>query len=116
MAYRTRNITFEARMFWFMAYKKRNIKRNIKLEARFLWLPYRTRNITIRACLFWFMACTTRNITFEARLLWFMTYRTRRYITFEGRFFCLKLVEPGILHLSHASSDLVLYGLKNEEY
>ena len=44
---RTRNITFEARLFCFMA--------------------YRTRNITFEARLFCFTAYRTRNITFEAR-------------------------------------------------
>ena len=52
MTYRTRNITFEARLLWFMAYRARGY---IKSEGR----------------LFSFKACRTRNITFESRILCF---------------------------------------------
>ena len=51
MAYRTRNIIFEARLLWLKA--------------------YRTRNVTFEGRLFWFMAYRTRNVTLVARLLWF---------------------------------------------
>ena len=50
---------FEARLFWYMAYRTRNITR----EARLFWyLAYRTRNITVEACLFRFMAYITTNL------------------------------------------------------
>ena len=50
---------FEARLFWYMAYRTRSITR----EARLFWyLAYRTRNITVEACLFRFMAYITRNL------------------------------------------------------
>ena len=79
--YRTKNISFL--LFWFMAYKTRNII----FEAPFKWfMGYRTRNVTFEARFLWFMAYGTRNATFEARLVWCMAYRTRNIFTFEARF------------------------------
>ena len=83
MAYRTRNVTFEALLFRYMA-RTRNI---FPFEARFLWfIAYRTRNATFEARLVWYMAYRTGNITFEALLFWYMAYRTRNIFTFEARF------------------------------
>ena len=50
---------FEARLFWYMAYRTRNITREARL---FGYLAYRTRNITVEACLFRFMAYITTNL------------------------------------------------------
>ena len=73
--YRTRNITFllyvkRASNAWFMAYKTRNVT----FEARLLWyVAHRTKNITFETRFWWFMAIyRTRNVTFEVRLFWFM--------------------------------------------
>ena len=56
MAYRTRNIIFEARFRSLVVY------------------AYRTRNITFVVCLLWFMAYKTKNIAVEACLCRFMAY------------------------------------------
>ena len=83
MAYKTRNIIFEAPFKWFLGYRTRNII----FEAPFKWfMGYRTRNVTFEARFLWFMAYGTRNATFEARLVWCMAYRTRNIFTFEARF------------------------------
>ena len=53
---------FEARLFWYMAYRTRNITR----EARLFWyLAYRTRNITVEAYLFRFMAYITMYVSIK---------------------------------------------------
>ena len=83
MAYRKRNVTFEARFLWLMAYRTRNITFEACL---FCFVTYRMRNITFEVRIFSFMAYRTRNITLEARLIWHITYRTRN-ATFEVHLF-----------------------------
>ena len=73
IAYRTRNSTFQARL------------RKITFEVRLFWyIANRTTNITFEARLFWFVTYRTRNIAFEVPIFWFRAYRTRN-ITFEAR-------------------------------
>ena len=60
------NVTFEARLFWYMAYRTRNIT----YEARFLgiWLIEGGILHYFEARLLWFVAYRTMNVTFKARL------------------------------------------------
>ena len=74
--YRTRNATFKARLFRYMAYSTRNI---LTFEARFLW----------------FMAYRTGSDTFEAHLLRFM-HIERGIFLLKRTCFALWLIERGI--------------------
>ena len=73
MAYRTKNVTLEARLFWYMAYRRSNIT----CEARVfgIWLIERRILHYFEARLLWFMAYTTMDVAFKARLFWYMAYR-----------------------------------------
>ena len=105
MAYRTRNVTFEARFLWFMAYRMRNAT----FKARLVWyMAYTTGNTTFEARLFRDMADSTRNIfTFEARFLWFMAYRTGSD-TFQAHLFWFMHIERGIFLLKRTCFALWL--------
>ena len=88
MAYRTRNVTFKARLVWYMAYT--------------------TGNTTFEARLFRDMADSTRNIfTFEVRFLWFMAYRTGSD-TFQAHLFWFMHIERGIFLLKRTCFALWL--------
>ena len=93
MAYRTRNVTFEARFLWFMAYRTRNAT----FKARLVWyMAYRTGNITFEARLFRHMAYRTGSETFEAHLLRFMPDIERGIFLLKRTCFALWLIERGI--------------------
>ena len=74
MAYRTKNVSFEARLFWYMAYRTRNITCEARLFG--IWLIERRILHYFEARFLCFMAYTTMNVAFKARLFWYMAYRT----------------------------------------
>ena len=92
MAYRTRDITFEAGIFWIMVYRKRKLT----FKRRFLWLmAYRTKNSAFGARFIWCMAYRSTNIVSEAHFMRFTAYRTSN-ITNEARSCSLWFIDQGI--------------------
>ena len=114
MVYRTRNVTFEARLFWYMAERTRNITLlhsarfafQLKLKNELYYIAVRLfRNISVertgfalwliergivRFCAALVSLFSLQNEeydTFAQRLFRFLAYRTRKIYTFEARLF-----------------------------
>ena len=99
-----RNITFEVRLFWYIA----NRTRNITFEARLFWfVTYKTRHIAFEVHIFRFRAYRTRNVTLEA-ITAHGIWLTKRGILHLKRASCGCLIEGGILQLDRACFGLWL--------